>query len=48
MGIIERLNPEMITGAEEAPLSSVPNGESVIAKQIIDALFLPSVISMKN
>src|SRR5262245_35892341 len=47
-GVIERLYSEMIAGAKQALLSLVPDGESEVADQIIDAIFSPYVIGMKN
>lgn len=48
LGVIERLYPEMISTAKQTPPSLVPDGESEVADQVVDAILTPGMIGAEN
>src|ERR1700680_4910877 len=48
MGVIERLDPEMVTRAEQPPVAAIPDRKSEVAKKLPDALFAPGRVGAQN
>jgi hypothetical protein len=47
-GVEERLDPEMVAGAEEALFPGVPDGEREVAEQMIDAALAPDAVGVQD
>jgi hypothetical protein len=48
LGVIEGFHSQVVAGAKEAPIASIPDGKHKITNQMLDAAFAPSVIGMQD
>src|SRR5262249_5510435 len=46
--VVERLDPEMVAGTEQAALPPVPDGEGEVTEQILDALLAPNMVGVQE